>query len=227
MVPPRVRDMVSGVQSTGVGQQSLTGEERLEEDRMHGSEHVQVAVVGAGPTGLALAVRLRGAGCDVAVLDQALSGANTSRAAVIHARTLEVLEPLDVTRRLLAEGVVVPVFTVHDRARVLATFDFAGLPTAYPYTLMLPQSRTEAILAERLAELGGSVRRPWQVTGVTTLDGVAVVAGRDAQGREQSLTAQYVVGADGMHSAVREAAGIPFEGSAYPESFAPADVQMT
>src|SRR3954447_20532733 len=157
---------------------------------MSGFEHVQVAIVGAGPTGLALAVRLRAAGVDVAVLDQAPTGANTSRAAVIHARTLEVLEPLDVTRRLLAEGIVVPVFTVHDRARVLATFDFAGLPTAYPYTLMLPQSRTEAILGERLTELGGTVRRPWQVTGITTVDGVAVVAGRDGQGSEQSLTAQ-------------------------------------
>src|SRR3954463_14639729 len=140
---------------------------------MSGFEHVQVAIVGAGPTGLALAVRLRAAGCDVAVLDQAPTGMNTSRAAVIHARTLEVLEPLDVTRRLLPEGVVVPVFTLHDRARVLATLNFSGLPTAYPYTLMLPQSRTEAILGERLAELGGSVRRPGPGTGNTTVDGAA------------------------------------------------------
>src|SRR4051812_1568206 len=208
MVPPRVRDMLSGVQSTGVGQRTLTSEERLEEDRMNGSEQVEVAVVGAGPTGLALAIRLRAAGCDVAVLDQAPTGMNTSRAAVIHARTLEVLEPLDVTRRLIPEGIVVPVFTLHDRARVLATLDFSGLPTAYPYTLMLPQSRTEAILGERLAELGGSVRRPWQVTGITTREDLAVIAGRDAQGREQSLTAQYMVGADGMHSVVRESTGI-------------------
>jgi 2-polyprenyl-6-methoxyphenol hydroxylase-like FAD-dependent oxidoreductase len=193
---------------------------------MSAPEHVQVAVVGAGPTGLALACRLHAAGVDAVVLDQASAGANTSRAAVVHARTLEVLEPLDVTPRLLAEGCVVPVFTVRDRARMLARLDFAGLPTAYPYTLMLSQSRIEAIIGERLAELGGSVRRPWQVTGLAARDGMAEVTGRDEDGRERTLTADYVAGADGMHSTVRESAGIAFQGSAYPSSFVLADVVM-
>jgi 2-polyprenyl-6-methoxyphenol hydroxylase-like FAD-dependent oxidoreductase len=193
---------------------------------MIGSEHVQVAVVGAGPTGLALACLLRAEGVDAVVLDQAAAGVNTSRAAVVHARTLEVLEQLDVTPRLVTEGLVVPVFTVRDRARVLARLDFAGLPTAYPYTLMLPQSRIEAVLGERLADLGGSVRRPWQVTGIATQGGVAVLAGRDQQGRESTLTADHVVGADGMHSTVRDSAGIAFRGSAYPSSFVLADVRL-
>jgi 2-polyprenyl-6-methoxyphenol hydroxylase-like FAD-dependent oxidoreductase len=189
-------------------------------------EHVQVAVVGAGPTGLALACLLSAAGVDAVVLDQAAEGANTSRAAVVQARTLEVLEELDVTPRLLTEGCVVPVFTIRDRTRVLARLDFAGLPTAYPYTLMLPQSRIEAILGERLADLGGSVRRPWQVTEVRTRDGIAALAGRDGHGRERTLTADYVVGADGMHSTVRASAGIAFQGNAYPASFVLADVRM-
>jgi 2-polyprenyl-6-methoxyphenol hydroxylase-like FAD-dependent oxidoreductase len=185
-----------------------------------------VAVVGAGPTGLALACLLRAEGVDVVVLDQAAAGANTSRAAVVHARTLEVLERLGVTPRLVTEGLVVPVFTVRDRARVLARLDFAGLPTAYPYTLMLPQSRMEAILGERLADLGGSVRRPWQLTGIATEGGIAVLTGRDQQGRESTLTADYVVGADGMRSTVRDSTGIAFQGSEYPSSFVLADVRL-
>ena len=68
-----------------------------------------VVVVGAGPTGLALACTLRAAGLDVLVLDKATEGQNTSRAAVIHARTLEVLDELHITPRLIAEGCVVPV----------------------------------------------------------------------------------------------------------------------
>jgi 2-polyprenyl-6-methoxyphenol hydroxylase-like FAD-dependent oxidoreductase len=198
----------------------------LRERVMTASAHVQVAVVGAGPTGLALATVLRAARVDAVVLDQAAAGANTSRAAVVHARTLEVLEQLDVTPRLLAEGCTVPVFTIRDRTRVLARLDFADLPTAYPYTLMLPQSRIEAILGERLADLGGTVQRPWQVSDVTTRGGIAVLEGRDEHGRERTLTADYVVGADGMHSTVRQSAGIAFQGNAYPASFVLADVRM-
>lgn len=189
-------------------------------------KNVDVVVVGAGPSGLALAATLRQAGADALVLEKAAQGAGTSRAAVVHARTLEVLEQLGVSSRMVAEGRVVPTFTMRSGSRVLMRIDFAGLPTAYPYTLMLPQSRTEAILAERLAQLGGEVQRPYVVTGVTSsADGAAVtVAGPG--GRSETVHARYVVGADGMHSAVRDAAGIGFTGGRYEQSFVLADVRM-
>lgn len=189
-------------------------------------QNVDVVVVGAGPSGLAAASTLRQAGVDVLVLEKSAEGAGTSRAAVVHARTLEVLEQLDVSRRMVAEGCVVPIFTVRSGARVLLQVDFADLPTAYPYTLMLPQSRTEAILAERLAQLGGEVQRPYVVTGVTGGPGGAAVAVTGPDGRSQTVHARYVVGADGMHSAVRDAAGIGFTGGRYEQSFVLADVRM-
>ena len=80
-------------------------------------KNADVVIVGAGPTGLTLACTLRAANLDVLVLDKVAEGANTSRAAVIHARTLEVLDELDVTRRLIAEGCVVrssPSATVNE-----------------------------------------------------------------------------------------------------------------
>jgi 2-polyprenyl-6-methoxyphenol hydroxylase-like FAD-dependent oxidoreductase len=86
---------------------------------------VDVLVVGAGPTGLATACALRQAGVDALAVDRDAAGVNTSRAAVVHARTLEVLDDLDVTRRMLKEGCVVPVFTVRDRTRRLARIDFS------------------------------------------------------------------------------------------------------
>jgi 2-polyprenyl-6-methoxyphenol hydroxylase-like FAD-dependent oxidoreductase len=186
---------------------------------------VDVLVVGAGPTGLAAACTLRRAGVDVLTVDRQAAGANTSRAAVVHARTLEVLDELDVTRRLVAEGCVVPVFTMRDRTHLLARLDFSGLPTAHPYTLMLPQSRTEALLAERLGELGGELVRPRALTALTVSDDGAQ-ATLDGPDGTQEVAARFVVGADGMHSTVREAVDIGFTGGRYAQSFVLADVRM-
>lgn len=186
-----------------------------------------VAIVGAGPTGLVLACRLAAEGIPFVLIDRLPAGANTSRAAVIHARTLEVLERIDVTRRLEAEGIAVPVFTIRDRDHVLAKVDFDWLPTRYPHTLMLPQQITESILLERLQELGGRVERPWELTGLAqTGDGVTLAMKRP-NGTAHTLKARYVVGADGMHSMVRRAADIGFRGAAYEESFVLADVHMS
>jgi 2-polyprenyl-6-methoxyphenol hydroxylase-like FAD-dependent oxidoreductase len=75
-----------------------------------------VVVVGGGPTGLVLTAALRQAGHGVLTLDNQEEGANASGAAAIHAKTLEVLGELDVTDRLVAEGVL-PTFTFRDRDR--------------------------------------------------------------------------------------------------------------
>lgn len=182
-----------------------------------------VLVIGAGPTGLALAASLVARGVTTTVVDQQAAGANTSRAAVVNARTLEVLEDLDVSRRLVKEGVEAPRFTIRDRGRTLIPIDFSGLPTEYPYSLMVPQSTTERLLLERLEELGGSVQRPRSVTAIDQdPDGVtATFEDGDV------IRARYVVGADGIRSIARQQAGIDFEGSVYDESFVLADVKLT
>ena len=181
-----------------------------------------VVVVGAGPTGLTLAAFLTAGGADVVLLDRAAEGAGTSRAAVVHARTLEVLEGLDVTRTLVGRGLITPTFTIRDRDRVLLTVPFEGLPTTHPYTLMVPQSVTEQVLLARLRELGGQVHRPYEVIGVTQDATGATVT---TAGGER-VRARYVVGADGMHSVVRERSGIGFTGDTYAQSFVLADVRM-
>jgi 2-polyprenyl-6-methoxyphenol hydroxylase-like FAD-dependent oxidoreductase len=106
----------------------------------------QILIVGAGPSGLALAGELKRRGVDAVIIDQQPAGANTSRACVVHARTMEVLEPLGVTRDLLTEGVKVPIFRIRDRDRLLVTIDFSNIPSFYRFTLMIPQSRVEQIL---------------------------------------------------------------------------------
>ena len=159
-------------------------------------------------------------GISTTLVDRQAAGANTSRAGVVNARLLEVLEDLDVARRLVKEGVQAPDFTIRDRQRTLIQIDFSELPTAYAYSLLVPQSTTEKLLLDRLVELGGTVIRPKTLTAVEQ-DADGVTATFDDG---DTIRARYLVGADGIHSTVREQAGIGFEGGQYDESFALADV---
>jgi len=183
----------------------------------------EVLVVGAGPVGLAVAASLAGHGHDVTVVDRQATGANTSRAAVVHARTLEMLERIGVSERLAGLGIQARQFSIRDGDRELVPVRFDGLPTEYPYTLMVPQNVTEQVLLERLEELGGSVHRPYVASGVSqTADGAEVTLDSG-----DMIMAQYVVAADGMNSTIRDLAGLGSNGNgALPLSFALADVRV-
>lgn len=185
-----------------------------------------VLIVGAGPTGLSLAITLAQQGCDFVLVDRQAEGANTSRAAVIHSNTLEVMETLGVTEEILDQGLVVPRFRIRSRDTPLVTVDFKNLPTRYPYTIQIPQNVTEEILLARVEAYSRKVHRPWQVIDLLEdLNGVDVTL-RGENGELSIIRAGYVVGADGMHSIVRHAARIPFDGSVYEASFILADVNL-
>jgi 2-polyprenyl-6-methoxyphenol hydroxylase-like FAD-dependent oxidoreductase len=175
-----------------------------------------VAIVGAGPAGLAAALTLADANVDFVLLDRQAEGTDTSRACVVHARTLEVLDELDVARELHKHGILVPRFTVREGARTLATVPFNDLPSAYPYALMVPQDITEAVLLDRLHESGADAHRPYQVTGIAPDDTGVTVTFTHRDGTPGTIRASYVIGADGMHSTIREQASIGFTGEPTP-----------
>jgi 2-polyprenyl-6-methoxyphenol hydroxylase-like FAD-dependent oxidoreductase len=183
----------------------------------------EVLVVGAGPVGLAVAASLAGHGHDVTVVDRQATGANTSRAAVVHARTLEMLERIGVSKRLAELGIQASQFSIRDGDRELVPVRFDRLRTEYPYTLMVPQNVTEQVLLDRLEELGGTVHRPCVATGVSqTADGAEVTLDSG-----DTIKAQYVVAADGMHSTIRDRSGLGHDGNdALALSFALADVRV-
>lgn len=181
-----------------------------------------VLVIGAGPTGLTLAASLHKRGINALVVDRLPAGANTSRAAAVNARSLEVLEELDVSWRLVKAGLIAPRFTMRQGSRLLIPVDFSDLPTTYPYTLMISQADTERVLEERLNELGTRIIRPKTLTGLSQDDDGVTAVFEDGQ----TIRAAYVVGADGMHSTVRQQAGIGFAGGEFAESFALADVRL-
>jgi 2-polyprenyl-6-methoxyphenol hydroxylase-like FAD-dependent oxidoreductase len=193
-------------------------------------------IVGAGPTGLAAACRLAQAGIDHVIVDCASAGGNSSRAPVLHARTLEMLDAIGAADLLRHEGLEVADFVLRDRDQTLLRLDFSDLPSAYPYALLLPQSRTEAILTELHARSGSRpLQRLWRAVSLDQdREGVSVRLALEPDGPQRArrageavIRARYVLGCDGMYSRVREAAEIAFEGEAYPESFLLADVRMS
>jgi 2-polyprenyl-6-methoxyphenol hydroxylase-like FAD-dependent oxidoreductase len=185
-----------------------------------------ILIVGAGPTGLALATHLQRRGLAPVVVDRLSHGENTSRAAVIHAHTLEVLERIGVSDRLTAAGLRLANFSIRDRDRILTRLSFAHLPSRYPYLLMLPQDQTEAILAAALGEAGGRIYRAHAVEGLRQTPDQVEVRMATPEG-PRTVTARYVIGGDGMHSVVRGATGIGFTGAAYEDSFVLADVDLS
>ena len=189
------------------------------------TRYTDVLIVGAGPTGLALATALQAAGIDHQIIDGREEGAKTSRAAVIHAHTLEMLEPLGVVPDLHKVGLTLRRFTLRERDTPLIQLSFDQLPSKYPHILMLPQDQTEEILATRLEALGGSIRR--NVTAVSaSQEADHVIVRTSRTDGEENIKARFVVGADGMHSTMRAATSIQFEGDSYGESFVLADVRM-
>jgi 2-polyprenyl-6-methoxyphenol hydroxylase-like FAD-dependent oxidoreductase len=185
-------------------------------------QNAQVVVVGAGPVGLAVAAGLRLHGREVVVVDKQAEGSNTSRACVIHPRTLEMLDKIGVTKRLVDLGLELEDFAIRTGDRKLIPVGFEDLPTDYPFITMIPQSVTEQVLLERLEELGGTVLRPYAATGVTqTADGAEVTLDSG-----DVIKAKYVVAADGMNSTIRELAGLRMPGNTLQLSCSLVDVRV-
>ena len=183
-----------------------------------------VLIVGAGPTGLALACALAQRGVSCRVIDRREERSTRSKANLINPRTIEALVGLGVGERLLAEGLPIRRTRLARGARIVADFTVPPFPqTPYPYALHLPQPRLEALLIARLAALDGVVERGVAL-GDFRQDSRGVDAWLAGPHGAEGVRAAFVVGCDGAHSAVREGLGLPFVGESYPESFIVADV---
>lgn len=187
---------------------------------------VDVAIVGAGPAGLTAACTLRKKGVNAIVLDSASKPSTASRATVIHSRTLEVLENLELTETIMKIGDILTGWNICSQNSVLVDLDFSTLQAKYPMVVTLAQSETEALLRRRLEELGGAVYQSAQVTGVTD-SGDKVQLEVNTSDTKTTVTAAYVVAADGLKSTIRESLGIAFEGGEYNASFVTADCRLS
>ena len=186
---------------------------------------VDVIVVGAGPTGLALAAELTAFGVSVHVVDAKAHPVAESRALALQPRTLEVLRR-SVTGRLLERGNPAVQLKWHAGGRTasLPLFDMGMNDTAYPFLLFLSQAETEQALVDHLAQQHVEVRWNSRLVSYTTApDGILLCDLAETNGQRLHVQARYLVGCDGAHSTVRKQAGIAFTGGRYPQTFLLAD----
>jgi len=189
-----------------------------------------VLIVGAGPAGLVLAAVLADNGVDFRIVDRKAGPVAESRAAIVHVRTLELLDRLGLADQAVARGVKTTRVEICERGRLVAEFPLAGKGseafTPFPYALGLEQDRTERLVVQWLADRGHGV--DWDTELVTLASGPdgarAVVQGTD--GETQTIVARWAVGADGARSPVRHALNIGFAGSTYGQTGLLADVDI-
>jgi 2-polyprenyl-6-methoxyphenol hydroxylase-like FAD-dependent oxidoreductase len=190
----------------------------------------EVLIIGAGPTGLVLALWLTKLGVKVHIIDKTAEAGTTSRALAVQARTLELYRQLDLADAVIAKGHRVPAvnFWVKGERRAHMPFHDPGRGlTPYPFLHVFPQDEHERLLVARLESLGVAVERRTELVGFSeTADGVLARL-RKADGSEADHEAIYLAGCDGARSKVRETIGTGFPGGTYEQLFYVADVEAT
>lgn len=188
------------------------------------SDSVDVLVVGAGPTGLTMACEALRRGLSVRIIDSKAGPSTTSKAIVVHARTLEIFEDVGIADALIERGLELRGVTMWAGGEVIVTAEFDDLDTRFHYLLSIAQSETESVLLERLEALGGKVEWETQLIGFRQ-DGTGATA-RVKKAGDETIRAAWLVGCDGAHSAVRRALELELEGTTYEEHFLLADVAI-
>ena len=189
---------------------------------------VDVLVVGAGPTGLALAAQLVAFGATVRIVDRRAVPGRESRALVVQPRTLEVLRPLGVTPALVDAGDPTARLRLHLDGRDLSVplCNLSLGDTSYPFLLVLRQAETEAALLAHLGGQGLTVEWGTEFLTSTSEEAGVVATVRRADGQHEQVRLRYLVGCDAASSTVRHNAGIRFDGGSYRRSVLVADASL-
>jgi 3-(3-hydroxy-phenyl)propionate hydroxylase len=185
--------------------------------------NARVIIVGAGPVGMVCALALNKRGIPVTVFEQEPAPVKDQRAASIHPPTLELLDALGVTGKIIPHGLVSERYRFHDRVTnsVVAEFDLAQMRDEFrfPFVLQYEQYKLTASIAAEYANADDfDVRFAHGVTAIRQNADAVEVDVCSASGQER-LSAAYVIGCDGGHSTVRRCAGITFDGFTYPQKF--------
>jgi 2-polyprenyl-6-methoxyphenol hydroxylase-like FAD-dependent oxidoreductase len=190
----------------------------------------EVLIVGAGPTGLALALWLGHPGVKVRIIDQAAEPGTTSRALAVHARILEFYDQIGLAREIIDRGLkmgAANLWVAGQRKGRIIFGDMGQGISPFPYALIFPQDEHERLLIDRLGALGLQVERPMKLVGFEEQDGRVLARLQRPDGSEETVVAAFIAGCDGTHSTVRDALKVGFPGGTYSHIFYVADVEAS
>jgi 2-polyprenyl-6-methoxyphenol hydroxylase-like FAD-dependent oxidoreductase len=191
-----------------------------------GAAQCDVLVVGAGPTGLMAGLVAARRGLDVIVIDRKAGPTRESRALVIQARSLEILDQLGLADRVVHGSTLTGRLQIRGGASPRSV-DFAPTQqgwTPFPGAWVFEQSRTEALLAGALEDQGCPVRYGWELEDLDSRAEGVEASTRGPSG-PQSIHARWLIGADGASSPVRHLVGLAFEGVTDDATFCVADLR--
>ena len=186
----------------------------------------QVLIVGAGPVGLTMAAELARYGVSVRIVDKSTRRTDKSKAVVLWSRTLELLDRAGCTGAFVTLGNKVDAANIIADKTVIGHVNFSDVDSPYPFALMLPQSDTERLLEEHLGRLGINTQRQTELSSFEQDESGIRAVVRNADGQEEVVKADWLIGCDGAHSAVRHGLGLSFLGNTLQSDWILADLHL-
>ena len=190
------------------------------------SNMTPVLIVGAGPTGLSMAVGLHRHGIPFRIIDKQVKPVTTSNAIVIQTRTLEVWDDMGFLSRAVARGNIIKQFSLYVKNKKLASIAFELLATTHPFVLGLAQSQTEHMLHEYLKQNNIPVEIEVELTDFTEQINSMRATLRHKGGEVETLKADWLIACDGAHSLIREKTHLAFQGREFEQHFVLADFPL-
>lgn len=187
---------------------------------------VDVLIVGAGPVGLTLGCELIRRGLSCRLIDALPQPVVYSKAAVVHARTMEVLDTLGVADALIRRSKLIHGMSSFSQGKRVTHILFDEIESPFPHVYGISQHDTEAVLSQRFQQLGGTIERALRLDSLVQDDeGVtAVLLGAD--GQPEQVRTRWLCGCDGAHSTVRHQLKLAFEGAPYEERIVQTDARV-
>lgn len=190
--------------------------------------NTQVLIVGAGPTGLALAVQLIRHNIDFVVIDTKDTTTPFSRAIGVQARTLEIYDQIGIAGELVTRGWIADKVRLVEGGEIRGEVflqDIGKGMSPFPFLLIVEQGKHEELLYDFIKKNGRDIR--WQTELESfSQDENGVTANVKTAGGTETIEAQFLVGCDGAHSQVRHALGLTFGGGTFERLFYVADVEI-
>jgi 2-polyprenyl-6-methoxyphenol hydroxylase-like FAD-dependent oxidoreductase len=201
----------------------------LQSESVDTTIQTDVLIIGAGPTGLALASQFVRYGIDFVMIEQREGVTAYSKALGVHARSLEIYEQLGLAQQAVKQGAIVRKARMLKSGEVRAELDLSNLGTgltAYPYVLFFEQSKNEQLLYDYLKQNGKTVRWQTELASFSQTEENVMAQVKTVDGTSQTIKAKYLVGCDGPRSLVRHTLGLGFGGSTFERVFYVADAQI-